>query len=196
MGFYWPIFKSSLKEVVNDANLYAPINAQLTSNRFGEANSAIRLTQGYYNLPVRDYFNGDFIVMLWLNKNILATDHERIIDCGPNKENSVALSISRGNSNKLFFQIGQKYLEGSKILEINVWHHVTFVLNGTLGLLYINGTLDSKGQVDVASNVTRNNCYLGRSLWNNPNVNADFDDIKIFKKALDLEQIISEFARI
>ncbi|CAF0949086.1 unnamed protein product [Brachionus calyciflorus] len=196
LKYHWPIDEFSVKDVLGGADLYGPVNAKFTENRFRIANSALRLESGYYNLPIRDYFSGDFTLMVWLRKPSNAYDYERIIDCGPVTYDSVSLMISKGSSNKLFVQIKSSILEGSMVLGVNLWYHVTFVLKENICSIYVNGRLDAQGQVDFASNVNRTNCYLGKSLWDyNPNVKADFDDLKIFKKSLEPNEVFEEYLK-
>ncbi|CAF1104149.1 unnamed protein product [Brachionus calyciflorus] len=196
--FHWPIYKSDVKELVTRGDLYNPVNAAFAPNRFSEVDSAIRLTYGIYSLPLRDYFTSDFSFMAWIKINSLSTNGERLVECGSSLYDSIVFSVSNSNLNTPFMQMVnvQRYVYGSMKLEVNIWSHLTFILKGDIGYIYINGTLDAKDKLAFTTNVNRTVCLLGGSLWENPSLNADLDDLKIFKRVLNENEIKNELSRL
>jgi hypothetical protein len=57
---YWPIYSSLTTDMIGNKDLYNPVNANFSSDRFGNINSAIYLNNGYYQVPSGVYFYGDF----------------------------------------------------------------------------------------------------------------------------------------
>lgn len=62
--------------------------------------------------------------------------------------------------------------------------------------LYVNGVLQmtTSGSVPSPGDQTLLNCLFGRSTWypSDSDANALFDDIKIFRRALTLDEILND----
>lgn len=76
------------------------------------------------------------------------------------------------------------------------WHNITVVQNGTLCLLYIDGTLKSSGTVSLfpsafASSIT--GCYLGKSPFAGDALmgNTFIDNFRVYNSALTVSQVSS-----
>ncbi|CAF0766419.1 unnamed protein product [Brachionus calyciflorus] len=196
--YYWPIFNSSTNDIVSRADLYEPVNAFIISNRFGIPKSAISLSVGRYKLPPRNYFDGDFTLMAWIRLTITSY-FQRFIDCGISKNNTVIVILSNGLSNrpqicKNTNSYSELYFISRTPLEIGVWNHLTFTFKNGLGSYYKNGVLDQQGTLEYPVNILRTNCFLGKSLLiQDPDASADFDDIKLFNRALDDDEIRQEY---
>ena len=75
-------------------------------------------------------------------------------------------------------------------LKIGEWSFVTAVLRGNTGYIYINSQESAKGEMFKPSNVTRVTNYIGTSDLTGPScTNAVIDDLKIFNRALDINEI-------
>jgi hypothetical protein len=60
--------------------------------------------------------------------------------------------------------------------------------------LYINGNFISSGTQPIARNLNRTLNYLGNTNWPAyPPSNADFDDIKIWNRALTAQQVLTDY---
>ena len=68
---------------------------------------------------------------------------------------------------------------------------MTAVLRGNNGYIYINAQQTASGPMTRPRNVVRVNNHIGRSdLYPiDPNANAVIDDLRIFNRALDLNEI-------
>ena len=87
-------------------------------------------------------------------------------------------------------------------LSTNIWQHVAFVFDMTNGCnIFLNGAYSiasppyklNKTTASI-NNIMRKNNFLGRSNWHlpssgNPDTNADFNNLKIFKTALSQSQV-------
>ncbi|CAF1083883.1 unnamed protein product, partial [Brachionus calyciflorus] len=171
-------------------------------NRLGIPNSAISLSTGYYNLPPRNYFDGEFTLMAWTR--LTKTAHfQRFIECGIDRFKAVIASLSDGYSNRPHYTIFYGNSESSlrvisaNPLEIGVWYHLTFTFKNKIGYYYRNGVMDKFGELEYPINITRTVCFLGRSQYpeSDPDASADFDDIKIFNKALNEDEILKEYQK-
>ena len=81
-------------------------------------------------------------------------------------------------------------------LQLNVWYHFAFVLQGTTGSIYINGSLIGSGITNVPGNLVRSSNFIGRSNWykyDNQDADAVYDDFKIYKGALTSAAILYEY---
>ncbi len=97
------------------------------------------------------------------------------------------LNVKKGGTDSLLFQTGP--------LQLNQWQHVSFTFsNSTLkSFFYLNGTLKNSITATAApNNVLRTKNYIGKSNWGGPNVDAIYDEIKIFSVALTQPQIQKE----
>jgi len=57
----------------------------------------------------------------------------------------------------------------------------------------LNGNFTISKALNVPRNVTRNSNYIGKSNSGEPNVDAIYDDIKIYKTALTEDFILSDY---
>jgi hypothetical protein len=196
---YWP-FNNNYDDIIGGANLFNCINCSLTTDRFGNLNSALSLTSGYMQAPTGQYFSENFSITAWcLYRAIL--DYERILDFGngPYKDNVIlGLWI---NKNQLY---GQVYNDtytydltlATQPIKLNVWYHVAFVLDGQYGYIYLNGALAGANLLNGCKAVNRTMNFIGRSNWYNygdQNADAVYDDIKIFNRALNSTEIVNEY---
>ena len=79
------------------------------------------------------------------------------------------------------------------MLQLNQWQHVCFVYSvqaaANVAYMYVNGVLWATANVSDFNNVVRTTNFIGKSNWGDPNVNAIFDEIKIFSVALTQSQV-------
>jgi hypothetical protein len=102
---YWA-FNTNVKDSIGNADLYGGVNAALTIDRFGQLNSALSLSRGYYKAPPGVYFSGtQLTIMAWLKiRNY--TSNPRLIDFGNELlTENLLLTISRTSNSKLNFNI-------------------------------------------------------------------------------------------
>jgi hypothetical protein len=183
---------NNFTDVVGKADLYCGSNIAYTYDRFCNPNSAIYFSKGYLQIPPGVYFSGDFTVTAWINLRSYQS-RSRIIDFGNGP--SVDSIVFYFKNHKLMAYIRSRWIESSASIELNQWYHVAFVLSGTNGIIYVNGSLAANDVLYVPNDVKRSSNYIGKSNWNNNDRNADavYDDLKIYNEALSAESILNEF---
>lgn len=145
----------------------------------------------YVTAPAGVYFNGNLTVEAWVYPKSYAS-WSRVIDFGngPNA-NNVLLTITDGASGAPQFHVNNQFFRSNKKLTLNTWNHLAVTVNGTAVTFYINGVAAGTGIINTPpENVTRNNCYIGRSNWtSNAYANASLDEVRIWSRALSVCEI-------
>ena len=192
---------NNFTDVVGKADLYCGTNIAFTYDRFCNPNSAIYFKKGYLQVPPGSYFSGDFTVTAWINLRSYQ-HYSRIIDFGNGENNDNVILGFNGLTYNLRGEIRSAQSQSQKILiassvsiQLNQWYHVAFVLSGTNGIIYVNGSLAANGVLNVPNDVKRSSNYIGKSNWNNNDRNADavYDDLKIYIEALSADLISKDF---
>jgi hypothetical protein len=199
---YWA-FNGNVNDSIGNAHLYGGVNTAFTYNRFGQSNTAISLLNGYYRLPPGVYFSGtQLTIMAWVRVRNFRF-YSRLIDFGNGPENeNIVVALSDGSTGKpyLYLRSGINYLNGlsTKTLNLNQWQHLACAISFPFYSIYIDGievtTPGSKTSNPSFRliNVVRNYNYVGRSNWyvtGNQDSDADFDDLKLFNRALTQNEI-------
>ena len=84
-----------------------------------------------------------------------------------------------------------KWITSSNALLLNTWTHLAYVLEIPNAFLYLNGTkVASLTNLMEPINFTRTNNFIGRSNGGDPNADAVYDDLKIFKRGLNENEIL------
>ena len=193
---YWS-FCASYNDSIGEANGYEGQNAALTSDRFGVALSALDLSNGYIQIPPGIYFNGDYTVTSWIYIRSF-TNWARIIDFGNEGQiNNVVMAFAHDSSGQLgqYFTVGSSWLlffGSTRVLPLNTWLHVAFVLSYPNAFIYINGSLDSTATATgEPKNLTRTSNFIGRS-HKYPverDANAVIDELKIYNRGLNESEV-------
>jgi hypothetical protein len=124
---YWT-FNGNGDDVVGNANLYGGVNAAWTFDRFGIADSALSLTNGYCIVPPGVYFSGtQFSVMGWVKVRSFQRQ-SRLIDFAGNENIVLALSAQNSGKPYIFLKAGVDFHDySSQSLNLNQWQHLAFV---------------------------------------------------------------------
>ncbi|KAA3636870.1 MAG: BspA family leucine-rich repeat surface protein, partial [Bacteroidetes bacterium] len=131
-----------------------------------------------------DTYN-DFSFAAWVNWDGSGSSlWERIFDFGNNTSQYMVLSPN-GWPNNLRFVIttsgagGQQGLASSTPLPINEWTHVSIVLDGDTGTLYVNGSVVDSGTITIdPSDIAPMLNYFGRSQFpDGPHFDGQIDDV-------------------
>ena len=171
-------------------------------DRFGNVDSAFRLNSGYYRAPTGSYFGEKFTILAWVKMNKYV-NYQRLLDFGNGQySDNIIVSLSNPAKKILYQNMFQNTffnLESSTILQLNIWYHVGFTTEpGTMNI-YLNGTLDCTFDSSIKGNqssrsINRTGNHFGKSSWpNDEYAQAEFDDIKIFNRALIQTEIYDEF---
>jgi rhamnogalacturonan endolyase len=138
----------------------------------------------------------DFTMAGWVYLNSVST-WSRILDFG-NDTTSYMFLTPRSAGGAVRFAItiasneGEEQINGTTALTAG-WQHVAVTLEGTVGILYVNGipagTNSSMRLKPSLLNRTRQN-YIGRSQWSaDPYLNGRVDDFRIYDGALTPDEI-------
>jgi hypothetical protein len=156
------------------------------------------------------YFTGSsFTVQSWVYVTVVR-NWNRIIDFGNGaSSNNILLSNSYGMTGKPGIYIeGTEFsassYPGSSTVLLNAWHQVcaTFTRNTSgntnqgVAKIYIDGQPYGSGTTSIPANVTRNNCYIGKSNWGNPpdpNMQGGIGALQIYDGALTDAEMLSNY---
>ena len=195
---YWPM--NNLTDVVSGANLFGGSNYSFYPDRFSTSNSAIYFNRGYLQVPTGVYFSGDFTLTAWIYLKSYQY-YSRIIDFGNGQASANIIFSMFTNSLTLFGKIynysdTSLVLSTSPIINLNQWYFISFVLSGTTGYIYVNGSqVATKTLLLVPNNITRTSNYIGKSNFENiSNADAIYDEIKIYNRALTSIEISSQYS--
>ena len=141
---YWPIAGSTI-DVIGQMNMEIKLNGQLTTDRFGNPDSALLLNKGYASVPSGIYFDpatGGFTFMAWI-KITSVNFYQTIFDFSLGQNADHILICFYQKSHILYFET---YLLGSSQaisyfpqIELNKWHHIAASISGSTSTLYLDG---------------------------------------------------------
>ena len=165
----------------------------------GKINGAVDLdgTDDYVSLPT-GIVNGltSCTISAWVNLDAVST-WMRIFDFGTGTSNYMFLS-PKGGSNVVRFAIttsgntAEQQINGMAALPTGVWTHVAVTLSGSVGKLYVNGSLvgqNTSMTLNPSSLGNTTNNYLGKSQWADPYLNGKIDDFRIYSRALTASEV-------
>ena len=149
----------------------------------------------YISLPAAVYFNGDFTIECWVYPRSFG-NWARIIDFGNGAgSNNVLLAYTYGTSGAPGFYVEGNQFQATQTLPLNQWSHIAATLSGTTATIYINGVAAGTSTFSAPVNITRNNCYIGKSNWNgDAYADAVFDELRIWNTAKTPTEIQSSMS--
>jgi hypothetical protein len=168
----------------------------------GHSGNAVDLngTNQYVSLPSGVVSGNDAItIAAWVNLDAVST-WARIFDFGSGTNTYMFLTPKNGANSRVRFAIknngsSEQIIDGTAALPTGGWHHVAVTLNGSTGILYVDG-------VQVGSNTamtikpsdlgaTSQN-WIGRSQYTtDPYLNGRVDNFRIYSRALSAADIAS-----
>jgi hypothetical protein len=197
-------YGSFVTESSQKLNKYGAINSSTFLNKNGKSSllsdpdplNALRFsgTSDYATLSSGVYFNGDFTIECWVYPTAYSR-WSRVIDFGNGaNNNNVLLTIANGNSQRPVIYVAGSEITAQDPIPLNQWTHIAATLNGTSGIIYINGVASASGSLPVPANVVRNNSYIGRSNWGTGDADpsAIYDDLRIWSVARSASEIQSK----
>ena len=166
----------------------------------GYSNNAVNLSGSsqYVALPSGVVSNLDAVsITAWVKLTSIST-WSRIFDFGTGTTTYMFLTPLNGASNVVRFAIttgggvGEQIIDGTAPLPTGVWIHVAVTLGGNGGVLYVNGVPVGTNSAMTLSpiflgNTTQN--YIGKSQYNDPYLNGQVDDFRIYNGALNAGDI-------
>ena len=134
----------------------------------------------------------DFTISAWVKQTTSST-WSRIFDFGTGTTVYMFLTPCNGANNCVRFAItvngnaNEQQIDGTAALPTGVWTHVAVTLNGSTGVLYVDGvpvgTNSSMTLTPASLGFTTQN-YIGKSQYNDPYLNGQVDEFRIYRTAL------------
>ncbi len=165
------------------------VNATLTSDRFGNVNSAFNFngTNAYLTVPAGDYFDGDnkATISAWVNLNnntalqdILYFGNFRLYH---DNTGSIAADISLTG--------GLRQLVPSIALQIGEWTHVVVTYDGAATAMYLNGSSVATGVGSGTFTFDGAAKFFGSQSTSLNFMNGSLDDVQIFRKGFTSTEV-------
>ena len=187
-----------VNDSIGGAHLFNGKNVDFVEDRFGRAKSAVRFSDGYYQVPPGVYFKGDFSISVWVKAINIPIAGGRIIDFGngvSGPSDNVQFITSFGATAKPVFKIYLKqfetHLESSLPLIIGQWTHLVFTQSDSTGTLYMNGLkISQNSDMYIPRNVNRALNFIGKSYSDSErNLWMDLDDLQFYKKSMTQAEV-------
>lgn len=134
----------------------------------------------------------------WVKANSLS-DYMRIFDFGSGTNEYMFLTPKAGN--RMLFAItvngngpGQEQTISGPVLPTGVWKHVAVTLNGSTGILYVDGREVGRNTsltLNPSSLGQTKNNYIGKSQYPDPHLNGLVDDFRIYSRALSAAEVLN-----
>ncbi|NLY44198.1 MAG: hypothetical protein GX066_09615 [Clostridiaceae bacterium] len=201
----WYKFDETEGTVVRDSsgnNNNGALLGDATWSTEGKMGGSVRLggSDGYVSMPEGIVSNlDDITVAMWV-KMESTSSYLRLFDFGTGTSVNMFLTPSGLNEGAvgLAFAITtsgwqeEERMEKGTPLDTNVWKHVAVVLSGDTGFIYEDGVEVARGTITLnpsdLGNTTNN--YIGKSQYSSdPYFRGNFDDFRIYSKALSAAQI-------
>ena len=192
---YWNFEKNFIDQKNPSIGFFNSHNASWVSNRRGEKESALYLNNGYIQINISTVsWTGDFSIAAWVYvKTRVACG--KLFDCGIKGQNELVINLNSCNGDGLSLQLYtnrsvSEFVYNRNRLEAK-WQHVAFTFNSGKIVIYTDGVPVASGKTNVKPNVNSNygTCSIGKSLWNNPNINAYIDDLWMFNRGLSADEV-------
>lgn len=111
----------------------------------------------------------------------------------------IAISNNKDGYPGLYFIDDNRntYIISGCKLPLGLWEHLAVTYSNSYGKIYVGGKLCVSGQLDKAlipNNLKRNLNLIGKSGFSvDVLANAEYDELKIYKRALSAEEISIEY---
>lgn len=166
----------------------------------GFSNNAVSLVSNslqYVTLPT-GVVNGltNFTISAWAKQTTTAS-WMRIFDFGTGTATYMFLTPLPGGASapRFAFRLNngtEQQINGTSAVSVGPWHHFAVTLNGSVGILYVDGVAvgtNNSMTLNPSSlgNTTQN--YIGKSQWNDPYFNGLVDDFRIYNGALNAGEV-------
>jgi pimeloyl-ACP methyl ester carboxylesterase len=191
---YYP-FSGNANDASGNGNNGVVFNATLTTDRFGNANSAYSFANAAYiglgSPTYLQFTTQDFSVCSWALFNSGGGLNPRIIsycgDCGYE-----LLTLGTNWERTIGCKIGSSFsLWSSSMYPTGVWYHVAATRHGTQILLYINGVLSAQDTATLNLSYP-SNYDLRIGMKGNPLHDwwaGEIDDVRVYNRALSASEI-------
>jgi len=204
---YWP-FCGNANDVSGNANNGTVNGATLTTDRFGNANSAYSFNGSNTYIDVTNAFfnNGwqDYTLSLWFNANsTIAAPNSGLTMLNTLPHTGLGVGFSYNNSQRIYhFKNSDPSTTGlwniyandsfnTFPINLNSWYNIGIVKNGNNYLYYLNGNLDKSTTANLSPiSYLCSMRFGGITLGTTFEIfNGKLDDIAIYNRALSPSEI-------
>ncbi len=146
----------------------------------------------YAKLPVDLAKTDEFTFAVWLKWDRIS-NWQRIFSAGKDRDNVMFLT-PKDSKGKIRFRIeknGDKQeIRTDYRVKEDEWTHIAVTLDGEKGVIYVNGEKVESSNINyVPNDIDIEEFWLGKSQFDDPNLNGRLDDLKIYKRALSEDEI-------
>ena len=188
-----------MTDSVGNAHATGNSGCTLTTDRCGHANSALALNNGYLTLPQGVYVASPFTFTVWVKKgSTVGVGHPRIFEFGngPEVDNIILSWIS---DSVVFPLIRMSNLAaytdlyGLNEIPTTQWTFLAVTFTGTTFTFYVDGIQVVQSTTsNIPRNVTRTNCYIGKSNWAEDGFSDGLvDEFKIYNRCFTASEILA-----
>ncbi len=195
---YWP-FDGNSEDIVGNRDGILN-NGNITSNRFGELNNAIKFNGTNSNIQLIDPgFNPgqyEYTINLWYRIDDLSKQHQTFLNSNPHNLIGIGYNGFHSGANT-FLLIGNGNLwlnEGNWTIPQGLnyqngnWTNLTLTKKGNIHRLYINGVLKNENSYgDIPKSTIE--LKLGSTSFNGEFLDGALDDLSIYNRALTQQEI-------
>merc|ERR1719468_447968 len=141
---YWPM-AGSLRDILGGKDMIIKENGELTTDRFGNKNSAVIFNNGYGEIPMGQFLKQSaFTVMIWV-KILSYEDFKSIFDFGlnQNKEKRLTISIDGASGFPMIYYDEQFVVTIQKEISNFIWNHLAITFENNEIRFYVNSVLEN-----------------------------------------------------
>jgi hypothetical protein len=201
MTHYWPIENGQMNDKIGSANMIQGNATSFTTDRFGNANSALALNCGWTQIPQGIYFDTlEFSISVWIYPSNIGI-WSRIIDFGNGEgvdniflsfDSSLDSSLNQKPAFLIKSSGTEHWLRSSQALALNQWQNLIATFDGTQTRIYLNGLLKDSAAASVSTNsIVRSLCYIGKSNWAADGYSESYlDDLIFFNRSFVQSEIM------
>jgi len=169
-------------ENANDGTKFAADEPIETDGKIGKSQDFDGV-EDYVNVPHDDSLNVEknFTISVWIYPKTGATvDSASIVskkDTGGEYEGYSLRFPSAITENKLevhLNHIAERWIDSTGTLTVNSWQYVSWTYNGTISVIYFNGSEDSTNTMTPSTSTVESQLEIGRSTWD---INQYFEGI-------------------
>jgi hypothetical protein len=194
---FWPITDGNLSDVAGSAHMIQGDLTSFVEDRFCNVNSALALNGFGTQVPAGIYFDTPaFTILVWVYPSNISSG-SIIIDFGNGfSTDQITLVFSDSTKQSPALTLPQSSSWQNAIspqpLALNQWQYLAVTFNGTNARFYLNGNLTDDILFSYTlHNVSRSNCYIGKSNCADDGYSHSYlDDLRFYSKCLTQEEII------
>ncbi len=134
--------------------------------------------------------NDNFTVMAWIKIDQLGQYDGIISKYHTASANNFFIRLSSsGSFNQITFG-GQTSINSVSTVTTDTWYHIAAVMDGGTGKIYINGTLDNSGAVNIPASTASDPIRIGVDYLVSPRYfKGHIDEVAIYNRSLSAQQI-------